>query len=86
MQSETITAIVRDNGVGLTDSKKDYTHSKGLKLVRDKIRIVESVTNTSIEFRIENVYGTNGECLGVAAIFVLPKFLEDDLIGFDVSV
>lgn len=86
MQSETITAIVRDNGVGLTDSKKDYTHSKGLKLVRDKIRIVESVTTTSIEFRIENVYGTNGECLGVAAIFVLPKFLEDDLIGFDVSV
>jgi uncharacterized membrane-anchored protein YhcB (DUF1043 family) len=86
MQSETITAIVRDNGVGLTDTKKDYTHSKGLKLVRDKIRIVESVTNTSIEFRIENVYGTYGECLGVAAIFVLPKFLEDDLIGFDVSV
>ena len=85
MQSETITAIVRDNGVGLTDTKKDYTHSKGLKLVRDKIRIVESVTNTSIEFRIENVYGTNGECLGVAAIFVLPKFLEDDLTGFDVS-
>ena len=86
VQSDTITAIVRDNGVGLSDTKKDYTHSKGLKLIRDKIRIVESVTNTKIEFRIENVYGTNGECLGVAAIFILPKFEENDLIGFDVNL
>jgi hypothetical protein len=49
-----------------------------LKLISDKIRIVEHVTGTQIGFAIENVYDANGNCLGVAATFVIPKFTERD--------
>ncbi len=79
VQSETITISVRDNGVGLSDKNKNYTNSKGLKLVRDKIRIVESITHTKIEFKMENVYDANGNCLGVVAIFIMPKYLSGDI-------
>ena len=50
----------------------DYTNSKGLRLVRDKIRIVENITKQKIEFTLENVYDADRQCLGVLATFILP--------------
>lgn len=80
-ENQTILITVKDNGPGFPDSSKGFANSKGLQLVRDKIRIVEQITGKLIEFNIENVYSENHQCLGVLATFEMPLFVVEDYEG-----
>ena len=68
--------VITDNGIGLSDIQATYT-SKGLNLIREKIRIVENISEQSISFLITNRTDEHGNCLGVIATLQFPMFTHD---------
>ena len=84
MIDEKVNARITDNGIGFPETNKNYSNSKGLKLVRDKIRIVENITHTNIQFVIENLYGKDNQCIGVIANFIFPIYDKESFYSEDI--
>lgn len=74
LENGDIKCTVRDNGLGLPENFSINPTSKGLKLVKDKIRIVENVTHKQISFNMKNYFNNQGQCCGTITTFVMPVF------------
>ncbi|MBK7762228.1 MAG: histidine kinase [Bacteroidetes bacterium] len=82
LQNDHIICTVSDNGLGLPENFTINPNSKGLKLVKDKIRIVENVTQKVITFTMANHYSVDGKRNGTITTFVMPVFESRFNIAF----
>ena len=67
---------VRDNGGGLKPDFQENKKSKGIKLIRDKLNIVEQITGQFISFSIHNYNIDDYGNVGTEATISLPFFQE----------
>lgn len=76
--NDKIRCIIEDNGNGF-DPKKLHQkeNSKGLKLIRTKISIVEQLIKQKIEFSYSNRVDANKNIIGTQTIYTLPFITEN---------
>jgi ligand-binding sensor domain-containing protein len=78
LQNNTVECVISDNGGGFPKEavQKDYV-SKGLRLIKSKINIVERLTNSSIHFSYKNRYNNSNEIVGAETTFYFPLLTID---------
>lgn len=76
--NSTIMCTIYDNGRGLPFTVDEIANtSKGIKLVRDKIAIIEKMIHQEIPMTMSNRLGENGEILGCQTVFSFPIITFD---------
>jgi ligand-binding sensor domain-containing protein len=74
-----IAVEIVDNGTGFSSDQYSEHTSKGIRMVRDKIRIVEGVFNKRIVFRSGNRFDSKGNIIGAFTEFLFPKLEQPGL-------
>jgi ligand-binding sensor domain-containing protein len=67
-----IRCVLHDNGDGFKEDDLNGENSKGLRLITDKIAIVEKLLKKNINFSFQNRKNTRGEIIGTETIFLFP--------------
>lgn len=67
-----IRCVLHDNGDGFKEDDLNGENSKGLRLITDKIAIVEKLLKKNIHFSFQNRKNTRGEIIGTETIFLFP--------------
>lgn len=67
-----IRCVLHDNGDGFKEDDLNGENSKGLRLITDKIVIVEKLLKKNIHFTFQNRKNTRGEIIGTETIFLFP--------------
>lgn len=67
-----VRCVLYDNGVGFKEDEMNTENSKGLRLITDKIAIVEKLLNKNIHFSFQNRRNMQGEIIGTETIFLFP--------------
>lgn len=76
--NSTIMCTIYDNGRGLPSTADEIANtSKGIKLVRDKIAIIEKMIHQEIPMTMSNRIGENREILGCQTVFSFPIITFD---------
>jgi LytS/YehU family sensor histidine kinase len=67
-----IRCVLHDNGDGFNEDDLNGENSKGLRLITDKIAIVEKLLKKNIHFSFQNRKNNQGEIIGTETIFLFP--------------
>ena len=67
-----IRCVLHDNGDGFNENDLNGENSKGLRLITDKIAIVEKLLKKNIHFSFQNRKNNQGEIIGTETIFLFP--------------
>lgn len=76
-ENNTIKCLIEDNGPGYPRLYLDKPNSKGLRLIKSKIDIIEKITKQIIIFTFGNNTDTNGTILGAQTVFIFPLLTSD---------
>ncbi|HQW45980.1 MAG: histidine kinase [Bacteroidetes bacterium] len=67
-----ITCTIQDNGIGFQESNTKNEVSKGIKLLKHKLSIVERLLKKKFIFEFHNRYNEAQEIIGAETIFIFP--------------
>ena len=67
-----ITCTIQDNGTGFQETNINNEVSKGIKLLKHKLSIVESLLKKKFSFEFHNRYNEAQEIIGAETIFIFP--------------
>ncbi|MFM9908238.1 MAG: sensor histidine kinase, partial [Chitinophagaceae bacterium] len=84
LNKDQLKCVVKDNGIGIeaASQKKEQQmngekrQSKGLKMVRERLILLEQQQNSSTDFRIEDMKDDNGYISGTKVTIQLPVINE----------
>lgn len=75
---EEVRCVVSNNGVGLDEVLSSST-GIGLKLIDDKINLLNELLGANFTYHIENINDYHGHVIGVQNIFVFPYLDTDEI-------
>ena len=83
-ENDQVTCVIKDNGIGIEAASfqkaerlnGEKKQSKGLKMVKERLKLIAQQQNTQADFKIEDMKDENGYTSGTKVTIQLPMIYE----------